>query len=93
VGSRDQRNDLYLHQLQHNKAVSPAKNMRSSYLQDDGPLNVKRIHWIFHELPDTLHKDVLMRMSHMDVVAQCYETIKCGLGRNKGRRRGQTPIA
>jgi hypothetical protein len=46
------------------------RNMRSSYLQDDGPLNVKRIHWIFHELPDTLHKDVLMhRMSHMDVVA------------------------
>jgi hypothetical protein len=45
------------------------RNMRSSYLQDDGPLNVKRIHWIFHELPDTLHKDVLMhRMSHMDVV-------------------------
>jgi hypothetical protein len=45
------------------------KHMRSSYLQDDGLQNVKRIHWIFHELPDTLHKDVLMhRMSHMEVV-------------------------
>jgi hypothetical protein len=47
------------------------KNMRSSYLRDDGLLNLKRIHWIFHELPETLHKDVLMhRMSHMDVVTR-----------------------
>jgi hypothetical protein len=47
------------------------KNMRSSYLQDDGLVNLKRIHWIFHELPDTLHQDVLMhRMTHMDVVTK-----------------------
>jgi hypothetical protein len=45
------------------------RNMRISFLQDDGFLNLKRIHWIFHELPETLHKDVLKhRMSHMDVV-------------------------
>jgi hypothetical protein len=44
-------------------------HMRLSYLQDDGLVNLKRIHWMFHELPDTLHADVLMhRMSHMDVV-------------------------
>jgi hypothetical protein len=45
------------------------RNMRCSYLQDDTPVNLKRIHWMFHELPDALHRDVLMhRMSHMDVV-------------------------
>jgi hypothetical protein len=45
------------------------KNLRASFLQDDGLANLKRIHWIFHELPETLHRDVLMhRMSHMDVV-------------------------
>jgi hypothetical protein len=45
------------------------RNMRSSYLQDDGIDNIKRIHWIFHELPERLHRDVLMhRMSHLDVV-------------------------
>jgi hypothetical protein len=47
------------------------KNMRTSYLQDDGLLNLKRVHWIFHELPGSLHQDVLMhRMSHMDVVTR-----------------------
>jgi hypothetical protein len=51
------------------RACPPPKNMRTSFLQDDGLLNLKRIRWTFHELPDTLHKDVLMhRMSHMDVV-------------------------
>ena len=45
------------------------RNMRTSFLQDDGLLNLKRVHWFFHELPETLHKDVLMhRMSHMDLV-------------------------
>ena len=45
------------------------RNMRTSFVQDNGLLNLKRIHWIFHELPETLHKDVLMhRMSHMDLV-------------------------
>jgi hypothetical protein len=45
------------------------RNMRTSFVQDDGLRNLKRIHWIFHELPDSLHKDVLMhRMSHMDIV-------------------------
>jgi hypothetical protein len=51
------------------RACLRPKNMRTSFLQDDGLLNLKRIHWIFHELPETLHRDVLMhRMSHMDVV-------------------------
>jgi hypothetical protein len=51
------------------RACLRPKNMRTSFLQDDGLLNLKRIHWTFHELPDALHKDVLMhRMSHMDVV-------------------------
>jgi hypothetical protein len=52
-----------------NRSCLRPRNMRNSCLQDDGLLNLKRIHWIFHELPETLHKDVLMhRMSHMDVV-------------------------
>lgn len=45
------------------------RNMRTSFLQDDGLENLKRIHWMFHKLPESLHKDVLMhQMSHMDVV-------------------------
>jgi hypothetical protein len=51
------------------RACLRPKNMRTSYLQDDGLLNLKRVHWIFYELPWTLHKDVLMhRMSHMELV-------------------------
>ena len=51
------------------RACLRPKNMRTSYLQDDGLLNLKRVHWTFHELPWTLHKDVLMhRMSHMELV-------------------------
>ena len=38
-------------------------------MQDDSLSNLKRIHWIFHELPERCHKTVLMyRMSHMDLV-------------------------
>jgi hypothetical protein len=43
------------------------KDIRSSYIQDGGNLNVKCIHWIFHELPYGTHEDVLtQRMSHMN---------------------------
>jgi hypothetical protein len=47
------------------------KNMRLSYTQNDSLMNLKRIHWMFHELPGSLHQDVLMhRMSHMDVITR-----------------------
>ncbi len=47
------------------------KNMRKSYLQDDSLANLKIIHWIFHELPETCHQRVLMRqMSHMNLVTE-----------------------
>jgi hypothetical protein len=50
--------------------VTP-RDIRSSYIQDGGDLNVKRIHWIFHELPYGTHEDVLtQRMSHMNWVVQ-----------------------
>jgi hypothetical protein len=46
-------------------------NMRKSYRHDYSDQNVKRMHWIFHELPVATHKDVLMkRMSHMDGVVE-----------------------
>jgi hypothetical protein len=54
-----------------NRTCLQPKHMRISYVQNDEGVNIKRIHWIFHELPDTLHRDVLMhRMSHMNVVTE-----------------------
>lgn len=48
--------------------VSP-KNMRTSHCQDGSLSNLKRIHWIFHQLPFGTHQDVLMgRSSHGDYV-------------------------
>jgi len=45
------------------------KNIRESYIQDGSPKNIKRIHWIFYELPLATHQDVLpQRKSHMDLV-------------------------
>ena len=47
------------------------KDLRRSYVQDDGLQNMKRVHWIFYELPHSLHEDVLMhRMSHKDLVTK-----------------------
>ena len=47
------------------------KNMRTSYCQDGSDLNVKRIHWIFHELPVGTHQDILMqRRKHADWVVE-----------------------
>ena len=48
---------------------STAKNMRESYQEDGGLMNIKRLHWIFHELPYGVHQDVLAhRQTHMDMV-------------------------
>jgi hypothetical protein len=45
------------------------RNMRTNFCQDGSELNLKRMHWIFHELPVATHKDVLMqRKSHADLV-------------------------
>jgi hypothetical protein len=53
--------------------VSP-KNMRDSYVQDGSLLNIKRIHWIFSELPFETHQDVLpQRKSHMHLAVEKVE--------------------
>ena len=45
------------------------RNMRESYVQDGGTENIKRLHWIFHELPHGTHEDVLpQRQTHQDLV-------------------------
>jgi hypothetical protein len=50
--------------------VTP-KDMRLSYIQDGSAMNIKRLHWIFHELPYGTHTDVLVqRKSHMDWVVE-----------------------
>jgi hypothetical protein len=50
------------------------KDMRSSYIEDGTAMNIKCIHWIFHELPYATHKDVLVqRKSHMDWVVEKVE--------------------
>jgi hypothetical protein len=41
------------------------KHMRHSFIQDSSSLNIKRIHWIFHHLPNEIHQDILMnRQTH-----------------------------
>lgn len=50
------------------------KNMRESYLQDGGLMNIKRLHWIFNQLPFGVHQDVLAhRQTHMDMVVSRVE--------------------
>ena len=47
--------------------VTP-KNVRDSFIKDGSNLNMKRFHWIFHELPLGTHQDVLpQRKNHMDL--------------------------
>ena len=44
------------------------RNMRESHVQDGGLENIKRLHWIFHELPHGTHEDVLpQRQTHQDL--------------------------
>jgi hypothetical protein len=53
--------------------ISP-KNMREGYVQDGSLLNIKRIHWMFSELPFATHQDVLpQRKSHMDLAVEGVE--------------------
>jgi hypothetical protein len=53
--------------------VSP-KSMRDSYIQDGTLLNIRAIHWIFHELPFATHRDVLpQRKCHMDLAVEQVE--------------------
>ena len=48
--------------------VNP-KSIRESYLQDGGLENLKRLHWIFSELPFGTHQDVLpRRQTHQELV-------------------------
>jgi hypothetical protein len=55
------------------QCITP-KNMRLSYIYNGSLTNVKRIHWIFHELPLGTHQDVLpQRRSHMDMVVKKVE--------------------
>ena len=47
------------------------RQMRLSFQQDEGLLNLKRLHWIFHELPWSLHEDVsIHRRTHRDLVVE-----------------------
>ena len=47
------------------------RDMRCIYVQDGTAMNIKRLHWIFHELPYGTHRDVLeQRKSHMDWVVE-----------------------
>jgi hypothetical protein len=49
-------------------SITP-RNLRQSFLQNGSLSNVKRIHWIFYELPLGTHQDVVpQRRSHMDLV-------------------------
>ena len=53
--------------------VSP-KSMRDSCIQDGTILNIRAIHWIFHELPYATHRDVLpQRKCHMDLAVEQVE--------------------
>jgi hypothetical protein len=52
------------------------KNMRDSFKQDGGLDNIKRVHWIFNELPFGTHRDVLpQRKTHMDLVVSRVERV------------------
>ena len=55
---------------QRHSCTNPG-HMRSSFLDDNDDLNIKRIHWLFNELPWSTHQDILMeRKSHMDLVVE-----------------------
>jgi hypothetical protein len=61
--------------MSQRSCVQP-KSMRESYLQDGGLMNIKRVHWIFHELPFGTHQDVLSRrQTHMDLVVSRVEHV------------------
>ena len=50
------------------QCITP-RNMRQNYVQDGSELNIKRIHWIFNELPVGTHQDVIMkRLTHQELV-------------------------
>jgi hypothetical protein len=50
--------------------VTP-RNMRASFCQDGSHENMKKFHFVFHELPEGTHRDVMMhRESHGDVVVR-----------------------
>jgi hypothetical protein len=51
------------------------EHMRRSYVQDGSPMNIQRVHFIFHELPVCTYQDVMMkRQSHMQYVCQIVES-------------------
>jgi len=64
--------------------VTP-RNMRTSFCQDGSDENLKRLHYIFHELPYKTHEDVLMkRETHGDVVvANVMEQLNIAWGPKK----------
>ena len=50
------------------------KDMRNSFIKDGSLFNIRCVHWIFSELPYTVHQDVLAhRKCHMDVVVEKVE--------------------
>ncbi len=56
------------------RAVVSPKTMKDSFSQDGSLLNIKRVHWIFSELPFATHQDVLPhRKSHMDLAVENVE--------------------
>jgi hypothetical protein len=50
------------------------EHMRRSYVQDGSPMNIQRVHFIFHELHVHTYQDFMMKhQSHMQYVCQIVE--------------------
>jgi hypothetical protein len=58
------------------------RNMRTSYCQDGSDLNMKRMHWIFHQLPVGTLRTFLCREENM----QTTKADECKVGTQKGGR-------
>jgi hypothetical protein len=62
--------------MSHTRRLSttPAE-MRRSWCEDTGPANIKRLLWMFHQLPGQTHKDITLRAkSHQDLVEDIVKT-------------------
>jgi hypothetical protein len=56
------------------RSCMKAKHIRKNCVQDESPMNIQRVHFIFRELPIRTYQDVMMkRQSHMDYVCQMVE--------------------
>jgi hypothetical protein len=59
---------FYRHNPMLREPCVTARNMRASFCQDGSLDNMKKFHFIFHQLPESTHRDVMMhRESHGEV--------------------------